>query len=151
MRLLLVFFLSFPALSFAGQLYVCTDGAGKKSFQEMPCSGSGTSEVREYGVREVAPVRPGKWDYLTGAERNELISEQFSGWDGSHIKLVSHVKELMNEPGSFDHVSTKYWDKGDYLLVRMRFRGRNGFGGVVVDSASALVGLDGEVIQYINQ
>jgi hypothetical protein len=48
MRLLLVFFLSFPALSFAGQLYVCTDGAGKKSFQEMPCSGAVTSEVREY-------------------------------------------------------------------------------------------------------
>lgn len=55
MRSFLVSVALLPSLSFAGQLYVCTDGAGKKSFQEMPCSGAVTSEVREYEVREIVP------------------------------------------------------------------------------------------------
>lgn len=141
----LLFVCFFSSFSLAGQYHVCTNANGKKSFQDKPCPPGVVSELG--GV----PEQPGKWDHLTEAERRELISKQFSGWDGSHIKLVSHVKALMNDSGSFDHVSTKYWDKGDYLLVRMRFRGLNGFGGVVIDSASALVDLDGNVIQYIDQ
>lgn len=57
MRCFLISVALLPSLSVAGQLYVCTDGAGKKSFQAMPCEGGVASEVREYEVREVAPAQ----------------------------------------------------------------------------------------------
>ena len=37
-------------------------------------------------------------------------------------------KDRMNDSGSFEHVETTYSDKGDYLLVQMRFRVKNAFG-----------------------
>jgi len=129
----------------AGQYHVCTDAAGKRSFQDKPCPAGAVAALG--GV----PDRPGEFDSLTAQERAALIKAQFSGWDGSHIALVEHVKTLMNDPASFEHVKTQYWDKGDYLLVQMSFRGENGFGGVVRDSASALVRLDGVVLQFIDQ
>lgn len=40
----------------AGQMYVCTDGDGRKSFQAMPCDAGLASEVRSYDRGpEVAP------------------------------------------------------------------------------------------------
>jgi predicted nucleic acid-binding Zn-ribbon protein len=34
----------------AGQMYVCTDAEGKKTFQAMPCAGAAKAEVRAYDV-----------------------------------------------------------------------------------------------------
>lgn len=62
--------------------------------------------------------------------RNE-ISKCFSVWNGSHIKLRELVKSNMNDPNSFEHVETLYSDYGDTLIVSMRYRGKNRFGGVV--------------------
>lgn len=36
----------------AGQVYVCTDGAGRKTFQSMPCPGDAKAEVKEYKAPE---------------------------------------------------------------------------------------------------
>lgn len=66
--------------------------------------------------------------------RNEKINEQFSAWDGSHTMTKQYVKDNMNDPGSFEHVETVYWDKTDYLIVQMKFRGRNSFGGLVLNT-----------------
>jgi multisubunit Na+/H+ antiporter MnhC subunit len=61
------------------------------------------------------------------------VNSQFSAWDGSHTALKELVKENMNDPDSFDHVETTYADKKTYLLVRMKYRGTNAFGGVVTN------------------
>jgi len=68
----------------------------------------------------------------------QKIKKQFSAWDGSHRELVKMVKKNMNDPSSFDHESTVYWDNGDGTInVLMRYRGKNAFGGLVIDSVKA--------------
>lgn len=80
-------------------------------------------------------------------QRLERIKKQFSSWDGSHIKLTQVVKDLMNDPKSFEHKETRYIDQGDTLQVLMVFRGKNVFGGVVENYVRATVDLDGNVLE----
>ena len=81
--------------------------------------------------------------------RKELIKKEFNAWDGSHFQLEEYIKKSMNDPGSYEHVETVYWDRGDYLVVMTTFRGKNAFGGVVKNSVKAKVGLDGSIIDII--
>lgn len=82
-------------------------------------------------------------------ERKKLIEEKFSPWDGSHRGLENYIKENMNDPDSYKHVETKYIDKKDHLFVITTFRGKNGFGGVVINSVTAEVDLNGNVLKII--
>lgn len=81
--------------------------------------------------------------------RQDRIEAQFSAWDGSHRNLTEVIKDTMNDPNSFEHDKTLYWDKGDYLLVQTTFRGKNVFGGVVKNTVTAKVDLDGKVLEII--
>ena len=83
--------------------------------------------------------------------REERIETHFSAWDGSHRNLTKFIKESMNDPASYKHVETRYGDKGEYLIVVTTFRGKNAFGGVVKNSVTAKVDLDGNVISIISQ
>ena len=84
-------------------------------------------------------------------ERNERIQSQFSSWNGSHRNLQKFIKNSMNDPDSYKHDKTVYWDMGDHLVVLTTFRGKNAFGGVVRNSVKAKVGLDGRIIKIIEQ
>lgn len=81
--------------------------------------------------------------------RQKKISEQFSGWDGSHVNLARAVKNAMNDPKSFKHVETMFADKGDYILVYMKFRGSNAFGATVLNEITAKVDVDGNILEVI--
>lgn len=83
--------------------------------------------------------------------RDEILQSGFNLWDGSHRGLTQLIKESMNEPKSYEHVETTYSDKGDYLIVRTVFRGRNVFGGVVPNWVTAKTDLNGNVIKVIDQ
>jgi hypothetical protein len=83
--------------------------------------------------------------------RKERLERQFSAWDGSHRGLTKLIKASMNDPDSYDHVETVYWDKGDHLVVKTTFRGKNAFGGVVKNWVMAKVDLEGNVIEVISQ
>ena len=83
--------------------------------------------------------------------RTAQIEKHFSAWDGSHNGLTKVIKESMNDPNSYEHVETRYGDKGDYLIVTATFRGKNAFGGVVKNSVTAKVDLNGNVIEVISQ
>jgi hypothetical protein len=88
---------------------------------------------------------------LTEAEqRVETIEKQFSAWDGSHIELTREIKRNMNDPESYEHVETVYGDRGDYLIVETTFRGKNAFGGTVINTARARVSIDGEIIEILS-
>ena len=84
-------------------------------------------------------------------ERNARIEEHFSPWDGSHRNLVNLIKESMNDPDSYKHVKTVYSDHGEYLMVKTTFRGKNAFGGTVVNFVLAKVDLDGNILEIIEQ
>ncbi len=86
-------------------------------------------------------------DYVT----TESIDNQFSSYDGSHIKLEEYVKNNMQNPDSYQHVSSKYKVFDDYLHVVLTFRGSNAYGGIVTQNISAKCSLiDGNVIEIIN-
>ena len=65
------------------------------------------------------------------------IKGQFSVWDGSNTYLVDLVKENLNDAKSFEHVETKYADKGSFLTVKMTYRAKNAFGGVILQNVTA--------------
>ena len=82
--------------------------------------------------------------------RTEMIAQCFSAWDGSHMELTEIIKSSMNDPDSYEHVETNYWDWDSVLLVRTTFRGRNAFGGVVNQTVSAYTNMRCTVIEVIN-
>lgn len=82
--------------------------------------------------------------------RMEKIQGQFSAYDGRHKNLTNIVKAGINDPRAFEHVKTTYTDKGKYLLVRMVFRGKNAFGGIVVNTLRAKVNIDGDVLEILD-
>lgn len=84
-------------------------------------------------------------------ERTKLLEKQFSGWDGSHLQLTRAIKESMKDPKSYQHVETTYVDKGEYLIVTTSYRGKNGFGAMVLEKVSAKVGIDGTVLEILEQ
>jgi len=64
-----------------------------------------------------------------------------SGWDGSNASLVSQVKNQLREPDSFEHAETKITPRsasGQHTVV-MKYRARNGFGGMNVGEALATI------------
>ena len=78
--------------------------------------------------------------------RAEQIDNQFSPWDGSHIKLTREIKKGMNDPDSFDHIETRFKDLGNEIVIHESFRGKNSFGGLVINKVIATVDIDGNVL-----
>lgn len=81
--------------------------------------------------------------------REEKFKRAFSAWDGSHRELTQVIKGAMNDPKTYEHVKTVYFDKGDFFIVTTEFRGANKFGGVVLDSVSAKVDLEGNLLELL--
>jgi hypothetical protein len=81
--------------------------------------------------------------------REETIKRQFSSWDGSHRTLTKVIKDRMKDPDSYEHIETRYRDDGNSIIVITRYRGANSFGGKVVNTMTARVDIDGNVIEII--
>jgi hypothetical protein len=77
--------------------------------------------------------------------RSEPRNNLFSVEDGSHPETVRLIKAKMNDPNSFEHVETRYRDKGKYLIVVCEFRGKNAFGGVITQKVRVKMWANGEV------
>ncbi|WP_313473974.1 hypothetical protein [Stutzerimonas kunmingensis] len=136
------------------------------SLNEMP---QGAAGLRRDAYSTLSKLRPENAQYKTehqkyaglakeeeqraqaAAERRKRVEAQFSAWDGSHRGLERLVKQSMNDPDSYEHDQTKFVDKGDYLVVFMTFRGRNGFGGMVRNEVVANVDLNGNVLEVLSQ
>lgn len=79
-------------------------------------------------------------------ERTHKVKRQFATFDGSNAYLKMYVRDNMNDPSSFEHIETTYSDKGNYLLVKMKFRGKNALGTKVVNVVTAKMDIDGNVL-----
>ena len=53
--------------------------------------------------------------------------------------------------GSYKHNETVWWDRGDHIVVRTSFRGKNAFGALVLNSVKAKCDVDGTVVSIIEQ
>lgn len=120
-------------------------------YQELKNMHPNSDRYKEKVAFYSAKITKKKKRIRAAKKRKEKIEAQFSAWDGSHINLERLIKRSMNNPDSYDHVKTIYWDRGDFLVVRTTFRGTNVFGGVVTNSVTAKVSLDGQVIEVISQ
>jgi hypothetical protein len=87
---------------------------------------------------------------LSPAQKHqEDVAKQFSPWNGSNYSLENYIKTTMKNPDSYEHVSTKYVDKGTYLIITTAFRGANSFGAMVTNSITAKVSLNGTILYII--
>jgi hypothetical protein len=61
--------------------------------------------------------------------------QYFSAWDGSNPEFVSFIKGSMNDPDSFEHVSTGTRDTSDGMIrIQMTYRGKNSFGATMTET-----------------
>jgi hypothetical protein len=81
----------------------------------------------------------------------QKLKSQFSSWDGSHRKLEAYIKEHMNDPDSYEHVETKYWETKGGLIVQTKFRGTNAFGAIVTQTVKAVVDEDGGIVNVFDE
>ena len=71
--------------------------------------------------------------------RAEQVQELFFA-DGQNYQVVQAVKKSMNDPDSFEHIETRHVDNGTGdVAITMMFRGKNAFGGKVINRAVAMV------------
>ncbi|KPC36333.1 Uncharacterized protein AC496_0420 [Pseudomonas savastanoi pv. glycinea] len=83
------------------------------------------------------------------ASRTKKVESQFSQWDGSHRTFERLIKQAMNDPDSYDHVETRYADKGKFIRVYCTFRGKNAFGGIVKNTRVADFDIDGNFLREV--
>lgn len=78
----------------------------------------------------------------------DKFERQFvSKWDGSCRPVVEAIKEKMNDAKSFEHIKTKVFiTDTENFQVEMKFRGKNAYGGMVINIVTATVTPDGKVI-----
>ena len=87
-------------------------------------------------------------------ERLEIINKRYEELNKqlldpenlSNIKLTREIKKTMNDPESFDHIETRFKDLGNEIVIHESFRGKNSFGGLVVNKVVATVDIDGNVL-----
>ncbi|HPS57934.1 MAG TPA: hypothetical protein PK514_07485 [Spirochaetota bacterium] len=72
----------------------------------------------------------------TPVTTNNTASNCFSQWDGSCLEVEKAIKKTMNDPSSYEHIETRYNKNTDgTMTVGTKFRGKNAFGGIVVNTA----------------
>lgn len=81
--------------------------------------------------------------------REDFQENHMSGWDGSCPNLVKYIKSNLDDPESFEHVSTYYAPdlQHDCMVLSMQFRAKNRFGALVLSSVDARVAYDGTVLR----
>jgi hypothetical protein len=102
---------------------------------------------------------PAKPKVLTEEEKAKKRKDEylkcFSSWDGSHTNLKYYIEDNMDDPNSFEHVKTIYYDYPypNHLIVEMTFRGNNQFGALVKNTVKAQTSADSKctVMKIIDQ
>ena len=89
-------------------------------------------------------------DWAIKKLKEDWETQNLSAWYGSCRPVEKYIKNNMNDPDSYEHVETQYrFDRAtNSFFVVSRFRGKNAFGGKVLNNAKAYVSLDGSVISF---
>ncbi len=78
---------------------------------------------------------------------NDWVNSQFSPWDGSNYNLVDLIKQNMNDPKSFEHIETRQSiEKGKGIILYMKYRGKNAFGGLIINTVEAYADYNTQVL-----
>lgn len=83
-------------------------------------------------------------------ERQKRIRAGFNA-RGEHWELRELIRHNLHDPKSYEHIETRYVDGGSEVLeVATRYRARNAFGALVVNTTLARVHIDGRVIEIVH-
>ncbi|MDR2230140.1 MAG: zinc-ribbon domain-containing protein [Flavobacteriaceae bacterium] len=77
----------------------------------------------------------------------EWAKKNISSWDRSNPKLSRAIKKVMNDPGSFEHVSTTFEYHNTYVIGNMIYRGNNAFGAKIIAKAKGKFDYDGNLLE----
>jgi hypothetical protein len=100
-----------------------------------------SSGDRDYSSQPARPVT-----------HEDVIKQQFSGWDGSHKNLTKLIKDNMHDPSSYEHVETSYSEiDANTLYVTTAYRGNNAFGAKVLNKVEAEVSVDGKILKILSE
>lgn len=135
-------------------------------FGENKCPSCGTKQVPVYlSVIVVIWLFFSVWAFLSWGDNNEpnikvpltieeKVEQQFSAWDGSHIKLAQYVKETLKDPKSYEHIETTFTptpltdeNKNQYITVNMQYRAKNSFWGYMVEIYKAFFDVEGNPVR----
>jgi hypothetical protein len=151
--------------------YLISKLTREKSKKEYPDSEYLTTEILDYKLldenknpivstiseKEKKEIEKSIIDLIYDSKTETEITksnpeEQFSKWDGSHIKLTEYIKSKMNDPDSYEHVETKAATKSNHILVVTTIRGTNAYGGKITTTYQAKCDKDtGEVLSISQQ
>ena len=84
---------------------------------------------------------------IRNIKQQDFAKKNISAWDGSNPALERTVKNAMNDPDSYEHVQTTFEYKKDKVIGTMLYRGKNAFGGKVVDKAIGTFDYDGNLLE----
>ena len=65
------------------------------------------------------------------------------------ITVEKYIKDNMNDPDSYEHVKTTYLETPNYLVVTTKYRGKNKFGGLVLQESMFKVNYEGQVLEVL--
>ena len=77
----------------------------------------------------------------------DFAKKNISAWDGSNPKLERTIKKAMNDPDSYEHVSTTFIYKKNEVIATMIYRGKNSFGAKVVGKATGIFDYNGNLLE----
>lgn len=84
--------------SYAAQMHVCTDAAGNKSFQQMPCQNSAKAEVKNLEpAAMVGTVSPGSDQFYENARQFNTQEQLKREIRKSENKLKQYQAAMQNE------------------------------------------------------
>lgn len=81
----------------------------------------------------------------------EFANKNISAWDRSNPKLCLAVKKAMNDPDSFEHVSTTFEYNKNNVIGTMTYRGKNAFGAKILASAKGTFDYDGNLLEISSE
>jgi len=114
-------------------------------------------EMKCFRIKEANQTAIDKWQNFRVelrrtahlAKKRSNAKNLFSGWDGSLYALKSFTKKNCKDPSSFDHILTSYVTLPSHLIVMMKYRAKNSFGGFSIGHITATVDFDGNLLTIV--
>ena len=104
------------------------------------------------GCRDDSPGRNRATTLEAGERaRTQQIKSQFSPWDGSHKSLTKIIKKSLDDPGSYEHVRTRYDDRVVNLVVSTTYRSKGAAGDTVTSTMTAKFDLNGKLLEIVSK
>lgn len=83
-----------------------------------------------------------------GSRKNSVVEN--SSYDGSVRQCKNYLKDKLNDPDSYEPVEwSKVSEVGNGYLVRHKYRAKNGFGAMTLNSVVFKLDTKGEVIEML--